>query len=498
MSRFLWIAGSCTFLGGLVFVSRGSSSPGAGPRVAAPVVLASVEVLTDRLDPIQGAIVQLESSVAVTGSEGQTSWLSVDASGGASLVLVEKTVQSGIALGMIEAEIVSPLPDPTGDYQFVVVSRTQPVAVPVQVQGLPAQMNNHFPPEGDYPHWRVAVPSGSNLRFTLHAAPLLDEEAIEQYSAYRGASLDQEYVRGAALVVPNVQLGNKGLVIGIALLGDLSGGAVVDAYNFTTSNAALAGPPLSIHAADTHNDVVYVHLKGGLRKGHLGLFVRASGDPAEVTVQPDSPPEVVVPSDGLGVDSACLGCGAEEDMGSSAMARDPLVGPILVTDCEPETPIQPPEWSCDPTPPSGGHCGPATPGAKQCKTIRSRTPRICRSADSEVKGEKYETAAWKATFEMKGATGTPLASGGGFEYGRKSTTVVTDTWTADSGGEGLGECMRYFRFELVCLQAFTIMADACLAMSDGFTTWSDCIVPLTVYETCHDSASSQSECYRTP
>jgi hypothetical protein len=476
---------------------------GVGQPVSLPIVLTSVAVLSDRLDPIQGAVVKLDSTVTVTNAEGQTPWRAMDPSAGVALVLAEKTLAGGIAVGMMESGILpSELPDPAEDFFLMAISRTQPLAVPVQVQGLPDQMNNVFPPAGDYPHWRVAVPTASSLRFTLHIASLLDAEAIEHYAAYRGATLDPQlgYVRGVTLVMPGVQIGNGGVVIGIALLGALQDGVVVDAYNFATGNLAPAGPRLDVRIAGIHNDVVYVLVTGGVRKGHLALLARPSGgQERQIEVLPDSPPELILtPDSGQGVESACLDCGSGGPTATSTLFDTEFSSALVVTDCEPVVPTTVPGWTCDPIPPSPGHCGPGSPGTKQCKIVRSRTPLVCRSPGATVEGTKVDTAKWKVTFHLTGGTGTPLSSEGGFEYGQESTTVLTEAWTAGDGAHDLGQCMRYFRFDLVCLQEFTNYADVCLALSDGTTTWADCVVPFTTYETCTDDYSSQNVCSRTP
>ncbi len=479
-------------------------SEATGAVTASHATLTAIEVLTDRLDPIQGAVVRFSNGgaaeIAVTSADGQTPWRSLDPSPGVSLVLADKILPGGIALGMIEGGIPTPfLPNPAEDYSLLTISRTQPLAVPVQVEGLPQGMNNLFPPPGDYPHWRIAVPSASPLRFTLHVASLLDQEAITQYAAYRGHDTDPalEYVRGVALVVPTVQLGTEGILVGIALLGDLPSGVVVDVINFSSDKLSLTGPPLNVTVAGVHNDVVYAHLTGRVRKGHLALLARSSsGPPRQVRVLRDSPPNIAVPANaGEGIDVACVGCDRAAQ-GSAALLLESFP-PTLLTDCEPPIPQPPMNWTCNPPPPPANHCGTPTAGEKQCKTVRSRGPLTCRSPGSTVTATQGKTASWKVSFNLTGADGTPLSSSGGFSYGQESATVQTDSWTAQGGASGLGECMRIYRFELVCAQAFTLMEDACLALSDGITTWADCVAAVTSSASCLDSSTSQTTCSRT-
>ncbi len=485
-------------LGLLAGAARGSS--------ASSVVLTSVEVLTDRLDPIQGAVVRIDNGsttmVKVTNVDGQSPWMSLDPSPNVSLVLADKTLPVGIVLGSIEEDLASPFaPDPAQDLALVTISRTQPLAVPVQIAGLPNETNNLFPPPGDHPHWRIAVPPASSLRFTLHAAALLDEEAIHQYAAYRGQILDPGlgYVRGTALVVPGIQLGAEGILLGIALLGDLPDGVVVDALNLFSGNFAPSGPALNVQLVAVHNDVAWVRVTGRVRSGHLALLARPAAGPArKVVVLRDEPPEIALPPDaGQGIDSACRDCPSSDhgDGPVPTVLFEP--GPALVTDCEPEPPNPPPGWTCDieATP---NHCGNPVAGAKHCKVVRSRGPLVCRSAGSRVEATTGKTAKWKASFQLTGAAGMPLSSAGGFEYGQESTSVLAEEWTAQAGAHGLGECMRYYRFELVCAQALTYLEDTCLAMSDGFTTWADCSVEVTSAASCSDSYTSQSTCSRTP
>src|SRR5262249_54910692 len=92
------------------------------PKAAAPsqsttTKLASVQVLSDRLLPLEGIAVRLVASTAagsgpidattVTDSDGQTPWIALDTANGVEVVLTETSTAAGIALGMIE-DVVPP------------------------------------------------------------------------------------------------------------------------------------------------------------------------------------------------------------------------------------------------------------------------------------------------------------------------------------------------------------------------------------------------------
>lgn len=499
------------FLGLLIAASSVFFLLGGAPsgNPLALVDLTSVQVLTDRLVPREGAIVQWNDGtttrVLVTDGNGQTPWADLP-TGPVELTLVEQATGAGTALGLV-ASIDPPLPPSPGpDFHLNFISRTQPLAVPVFVQGNPHDTHNIFPPSGDHPHWTVVVPQYSTLRFAMEIASILDHDAIEEYLEYRGtpAGSGLHYVRGVAMVVPAVQLGDPGLVIGIELLGDLPQGAVVDAYNFTTSPHVMPpGPPLGVVIAGTIADTIYVRITGRVGKGQLALFARAAdGAPGNVHVTADAPPTIAVPPDaGEGVEWVRAWPERSEESAAVAMVQDwswnPMPSP-WATDCEPPVPGRG-DWSCTPAPPAANHCGPPAAGSSECKLIRMRTPKFCRSAGSTVTGSSGKTSEWKVTFQFEtGGDKQPIQSAGGFTYGASGQTTTTETWTAAPGAHGLGQCMRYFRFELVCAQPFTLSADSRRCDEYGTVVTDPCATTTTRRVVCTDTNISQSVCDRTP
>jgi hypothetical protein len=479
---------------------------------SAPVELCSVQALTDRLTPVAGAAVRFDNgtvqTVGVTDADGQTLWHNVDPANGIEIAVSDTYMAGGIALGFIETVIPVPLLDASEDYHFNLISRTQPLAVPIFVEGNPAYVNNIFPPDGDYPHWRIAVPQASTLRMSLNVASLLDADAVAQYMEYRGSPVDPSlgYARGVALVVPRVQLGTGGIVVGIDLLGDLSEDVVVDAYNlYATPSVEPLGTPLGVTVAAFENGVVYVLVTGGVRHGHLALLARsADAGPAQIHKNADNPPTITVPASGdQGTDTAavldCVDCDEAVATSYGSAAGAPRAMRSIVTNCEPDVPDTG-NWTCAPLAPAANHCGaPVSAGPVECQIVSSRTARFCRDPGMTMTGSTGRTAKWKVSFELKvSPPGSPLTSGGGFEYGEESSDVVTDSWTAGAGAHGLGQCMRYYRFELVCAQLFSLQVDKIEWIANGYAIIDRCASTKLESGSCRDTDISSSVCDRTP
>ena len=148
-----------------------------GAGAAATRQLTSVQVLSDRLEPLQGAAVRLREgereAVLVADAEGQTPWAALRFSGGVELTLLEKVHPGGIALGMLEREVEAPAGSWSAqETELLEISRTQPFAVQRLVSGDPTQATELWPDEGDHPHWTIVVPKASRLRFGAHVASL--------------------------------------------------------------------------------------------------------------------------------------------------------------------------------------------------------------------------------------------------------------------------------------------------------------------------------------
>lgn len=129
-----------------------------------------------------------------------------------------------------------------------------------------------------------------------------------------------------------------------------------------------------------------------------------------------------------------------------------------------------------------------------------RTPRFCRSPGAAVTGQTTRTAEWKVTLELTVGGGLwPLNSGGGFTYGGKSESVTTETWTAAAGAHQQGQCMRYYRFELVCVTLFDVATDGAYVIGEeGVVHWDPRAVTTTVESVCTDTTIDQQTCDRTP
>ena len=515
MSLRTWsfvLAGVLTLGSLTVLVSLSATGP------ATARGLLSVELVTDRLQPVAQGVVSIDdglhSYVVTTTQEGQSPWRDLDSSSGyVDIVIAEMVSVEGIGLGMSETVPLPFQPAAGQDALLVTVSRTQPLAVPVAIDGSPSEVQNIFPPSGDYPHWRIATPIGSGLAFNAHVASLLDAQDVRRFTDYRGHDFapSLQYVRGVDLVMPAAQLGTEGILIGVDLLGDLASGVTVDLLNFMSLPSVIPiGEPLGASIHSVHNGVVYVRVTGGVARGHLTLLVRASGGPpATVERVVDAPPVITVPPGaGDGVDHVLLdqGPGApvatEDDAATAAaLAGTTLHGSVLATDCEPEVPNTPRGWSCEPAAPAPNACGAATSDSEaQCHIVRSRTPLICRNGGSTFAVQQARTASWKVTFDLTGGGNLgPLSSTGGFEYGEEGTTTTTEGWTAEDGEHGEGQCMRYFRFELVCAKAFKLKCSKLVWDPDEEDiVLADCAFEQTTNRVCRDSSWSQNVCDRTP
>lgn len=490
----------------------GSMAPTPSPGTEEEVRGTSVVLVTDRLDPLPGVPVVLddgrERRVVVTGSSGQSSWAQVDGSAGLTVTLGEAPVGEGIAVGMLE--VVPPIgPDLGLDVALTFVERSQPVAVPVLLEGKAGEVAMVLPPEGDHPHWLLALPPDSPLRMSMHVALLMDAEAIGQHVAYRGHVLPgQDHVRAVACRTGPVDLGPEGVLLGIELHGDVAGSACVDAFLFV--DGPLSGPPqFEVETLFTAGDRVHAELRGTLPGGWLVLAARP-GSQGEVVQLEDRPPHIVVPPDSA--EDEVLGAPAGDGGRRSGSveppallaavppaAAPPLATPRLVSDCEP--PVPAPALSCTVVNPPANACGAGIPYPIQvCKTIRSRTPTVCRSGGSGFDAQVAITASWKATFAMEAEVPfgfTKKKTAGGFEYGRSSLQVTTDSWTAEDGAHGLGQCMRYFRFELTCVQMFVNFMRRYYHQGGEWVA-GPCELPFRSFSMCFDSSSSQSVCDRTP
>jgi hypothetical protein len=299
------------------------------------------------------------------------------------------------------------------------------------------------------------------------------------------------------MVVPGVSLGSDGMLVGINLLGDLQSGAVVDIYNLYDANSRDPGP-LTATFAGMHNDWVYIKLRGGLRQGHLALLARSPlAGLGQVFISVDSPPGIVLSPGGGGGETAFLDCPDCPPPQRTTATSASAAAPLFVTDCEPTVPNTS-NWTCIPVVGST-NCGAGVlVGSPECSMIRSRSPRFCKAAGGTLKRTSAVTQKWKLSIHLDGGT-APLASGGGFEYGEDSQSITTDEWTAPPGADGLGKCIRYFRFNLVCAQLITYRMDGMVFTTDGDPpTFNPCSLTTTAGHVCHDLSATENICDRTP
>lgn len=278
-------------------------------RPQAPEMLTSVFVLDDGLRPVEGSVIRLSDgqdlAVVVTDSDGQSPWVSFDPLGPVELTVTDLTGNGGIGLGFVESLVLPSTGGGGEESRWCMVGRTQPFAQPVLVTAKASEVNNIFPLDGAYPHWRIGVPPGTRLRFSTHVAPLLDNESVRGYLRYRGYHGGTDmYYRGTAFVVPDIDLGSSGFVLGIHLLGAPLVAPTVDVFSFVVPKQGYSlplDPPFDAEVQLVNNGVLYVKISGGIPAGHLGIFVK-EGTPSSSGrfVLFDAPPTIVVPEDAGG------------------------------------------------------------------------------------------------------------------------------------------------------------------------------------------------------
>jgi len=412
----------------------------------------NVHVVDDELNAVANTTVGIrfqdeEEPIAYsTDDAGQIPWVAQDPGEDLQLILTDRMTDSGVLVGSIQT-VVTPFYIVANATELLIeISRTQPLAKSVRVRVTEengVSYTNIFPPNCGYPHWVIVLEEDSNLDFYTFVAPILDEEAVVHFLDYRGFEDNgQTYVRGSNLVFSdNVDLGADGIVFGTRLLGALPEGATVDVYNFvphvseapgnsTTSQKQLL--PLEMTLLETTNDVVYIHLRGTIQKGHMAILARSiTGSGGECTVIEDNPPTLTV-----------------------------LGGNDKLKTCVPEVPDPPDNWECGCYPESN-HCGTGTPASqKDCQVgLPQRSQIWCKQSGDGIEVTKGRTVEWKASFSLKGAQGTPMSSEGNFTYGVKSVTIVNETWTAQDGVHQKGQCMRFILHSLVCAQLFQMYTD---------------------------------------
>jgi len=496
-----WIVLGCTavvFAGGIVWHAAPSS----------PVPLTSVALVDDMLQPIPGGIVNLqvpgsEDVTLVTDAFGQTRWAGMDPSGGVLLSIADNAVDGGLALGSIQGVVPPPLDDASVDTHEWMIAWTQPVAENVLVAADdPDGITNVYPRDGAYPHWTIGVEGKSGVQFQAGVAPLLDGEAIAGYMGYRGQpTLADKYVRGTALTVPAVDLGESGFFLCIDLLGDLPNpdSIAVDAFNLHHETTTTPGFDVSL--VSVSDGIAICRVSGELLFGHLAILLRdvaQGGAGIEVSAH-DDPPQFSIPQptpDEADPTTAWLERGdVHVDAASATCPTCPPTGGAAVTECEPDVPGMG-DWDCSPGPPPASPC-PSELLLHDCGTYRTRSPRFCRGPGETLARQMGTTKSYKFVLKVTGGT-APLVSGGQFEYGTESKKVQTDEWTAQPGAHGLGQCIRWYRFYLVCGDSYEQGIGGMVADPESLPHWDPCAGSKKVSVTCGDETDSSSTCDRAP
>ena len=378
----------------------------------------NIQVVDDDLEPVVNHTVGIrwtpDSEVQgyTTDIAGQTPWFPRDPGEDFYLILPDGVTQKGILIGSVQTcatpfDLIPPATDLT-----IEVSRSMPLAKEVRVKVTDDNgdiLTNIWPPDNGYPHWVIALDENSLLNFPVHAAPLLDYEAVVQFLDYRGHDEEGKlYMRGTDFVFTNnVDLGAEGIVIGIRLLGDLPEGATVDVLNiipYVPDNqsggitAQAERLPLKMHLLETVNDVAYIHLSGYVRKGHLAVLARSiTTEPVEgeVLVVQDNPPTITFgPRGGNAPAKTCIPTKENSD----------------------HWPEPPDPWTCPIDPPSN-HCGPPTlTGNLDCKVGEPQTSMTwCKIPGGTVGKTVGRTRSWKANFKLTWPIKKDvLETGGGF------------------------------------------------------------------------------------
>ncbi len=428
---------------------------------------ASVLLFDDSLHPIEGASIQISNGIRearlMTDGHGQTPWMEMGSDFDVQLIVNDSVVADGFGLGFsceIEAGDINTL----GYFaHFWRIAVTQPTARKVTIKSDPASFQNLFPAELAFPHWRVGVPSGGELDFNLHMAPLMDDEAIAGYLAYRGrVQVEERYIKGLALVVPNVDLGEAGIVIGIDLLDPAIEAVAVDSFQFPTSFGKANAPSAASFECRllfVDAGVVYVRLSGFVPAGHLGLFARSdSADKAgmrwiaDVPQQAeDSPNSGDLPSKSKVTSSDVTNSNSEKFDSQSELREFEHVTSAELFDqdgevvecCNPELPEILDSWGSTAKVPSflvGADR--ATVIREERFTVKASTPIYCRAIKQNESTVHKLSEKFKLIYAVAGEFDLmqePIRSRSGFVYGFEGSHWQSNTFH----GNGVQEiCTR--------------------------------------------------------
>ncbi len=482
----------------------------------------SISLFDDRFEPIAGGLARVsipggDALIQVTDAMGEGSWRPLELGASLEITLADHLGPTGLALGLTFTDLPPSFQQPGADARWLKLAFTQPLAVGLPVAGGQASSRDHYPTDGAFPFYGLHTPQGSALRFRPLVAYLKDGAEVASYLRYRGRpAQDSDYAAGLVLVTPEIDFGGPssanggGLSASLRLMGELPAStAQIDLCEILSPSATPGSGPVSslpltaeITKRSTDYDVLVVRLNGRFPGGQIAILLRKQiQTPAGKHTWIDAPPNLAIPPDAGGGTASldpsddCAGCGA-----ASAGPESEAISSGLVTNCEPPVPNMPPGWSCDPPAPESD-CPISPVGQPACQLKRFRSPRVCLSAGQNFEVEEAVRIQFKLSFEIGSEAGlggqTSFQTGSGFEYGFEQSVKVKVNWTAQPGSHGLGQCSRWFRFYLVCVQAFGTQSFGHEDHGD-YTVLHPCHTPVTRKASCMDQDFSSSVCDRTP
>ena len=448
----------------------------------------SIQVLDDRLQAVALADVRLKTDRGLmrtrTQEAGQTEWLPFEVGQPLDLILEETQTSGGVTLGLIEE--LEPPPDSYGNPRTFLweISRTQPLATPLTLEGDPERSVNHFPSDGAFPHWVIVVPAGFSDSLSMSVAPLLDKVVANQYLAYRGWTEAEDCLAGVVLICPPLELGQEGILIGVHTAEAPEAGEVaVDAYQFVDGfpeDSQLAGPGLEVMGL--RDGVVFVRLFGELRAGHLALLVRpGASDSGRVQVLPDSSPEERANSNSRGA------------------GRSGQRNPSPRVACEPETPLAPLGWSC-----GGASAQEVVQGeeaAIQHSTLYTGSPIYEEEVGASLTLRRVLDSSWNSVLVFAGSTwaaAESAESGGESEFRRRQLESYSQTLAFREGKHRRGQCKQAFRGVLLGREESTITRQrvSWSRGSGGFFELDSTPEQARILRICTDYIQTESACDR--
>jgi hypothetical protein len=421
----------------------------------------TIEVLDDRLLARAGVDLKVEQSgllVATTGSDGIAGPLAGLTEGPLLVTLRETPQADGKLLGAITTEWV-PGPAHGSQTHLVALAMTQPLALPMDIQGLEEQQELYL--EGAWPLVEIVVPAGSN---GLNAAPLVaqlpDHRSTHSVLDYYGAATTAQYDRGFFLETRAMSFGSKGLIIELdcAELGYSSTPALAW-HHFhppLEPGAPISSSPPTVTFLGWEEDFLYFHLHGGLAAGRHVFAVRE-----RLTHEPFFSThswEVSTPTGFEPGSSSAMGEGQPPQSSPLAAAAMHLDGNGEVAidcsnpfACEPPAPLgvaNPTPCSSPPAPTSWFRaCSPLGPFLQDTRQISWKLgPSICLDHNDSTNTGLARSYSFSSTVGFKSSSGG-VAGGPGVQATHSETVTIKVTLTNQINltaglGSGCGECFQ--------------------------------------------------------